>query len=232
MSFATLACAQVRSLAVVIAADGMHTVGDAITSRAGRCHTRTGAGQEVYVNSSEQERFEAVYAHAYDDVLRFVQRRMYASDVGLAEDVVADAMLVAWRRVGELPVELGDARAWLFGIARNCLLNSARSLRRHDALGVRVAQASGSGTTPDAADAVATQVDLSAAWEKLSPGDQEVVGLAVFEGLTSAQAAAVVGTTSGAFRIRLSRARAALRRHLEGAAQRLHETAPYEGTRS
>ena len=36
--------------------------------------------------------------------------------------------------------------------------------------------------------------------------------------LTAEQSAAVLGTTAGAYRVRLSRARAALRRHLAGAA--------------
>lgn len=184
------------------------------------------------MNSSEKERFGVVYADAYDDVLRFVQRRMPAADMGAAEDVVADAMLAAWRRVDLLPHELGDARAWIFGIARNCLLNSSRSLRRQDALGVRVAQSPGHGVTGDTADAVAAQVDLAAAWGRLTAAEQEVLALAVFEGLTSQQAAAVLGTTSGAFRLRLSRARATLRRHLEGVARHPHENAPYEGTRS
>ncbi len=182
------------------------------------------------MNSSAKERFGAIYVQAYDDLLRFVQRRLYASDVGLAEDVVADAMLTAWRRVDDLPCEVDDSRAWLFGIARNCLLNSTRSLRRNDALGVRVAQVA-PGVTADAADSAVLHVDLGAAWSRLSSAEQEVIALSVFEGLTSPQAAVVLGITSGAFRIRLSRARTALRRHLEGAAQRPHENAPFEETR-
>ena len=43
-----------------------------------------------------------------------------------------------------------------------------------------------------------------------------MLGLAVFEQLTSPQAGAVLGISATAFRLRLSRARAALRAHLDG----------------
>ena len=65
--------------------------------------------------------------------------------------------------------------------------------------------------SPDGADAVAARVDLALAWSQLSPTDQEALGLTVFEGLTSDQAGAVLGITATAYRVRLSRARAALR---------------------
>lgn len=41
-----------------------------------------------------RRQFGAAYDAAYDDVLRFVQRR---SEPGRAEDVVAETMLLAWR---------------------------------------------------------------------------------------------------------------------------------------
>jgi Sigma-70 region 2 len=62
-----------------------------------------------------EERFRSLYADAYEDVLRFVQRRVHAAH---AEDVVAEAFLVAWRRFEDAPRLPGDRRAWLFGIAR------------------------------------------------------------------------------------------------------------------
>ncbi len=64
----------------------------------------------------EVEAFEALFAANHDDLLRFATRR-----VGLdaAPDVVADVMLVAWRRRGEhSPV---DARLWLVGVAHNVI---------------------------------------------------------------------------------------------------------------
>lgn len=174
-------------------------------------------------SNSREERFRVAYAAAYNDVLRFVQRRTLLHQ---ADDVVAEAFLVAWRRVADLPDDPGDARAWLFGIARNCLFNQWRSAQRQDAVAVRVAEnvTETGGTTPDDADLIARRVDLATAWRELRPADQEVLALTVFDSLTSAQAGAVLDISPVAYRLRLSRARNTLRRHLEGAASNADAT--------
>ncbi len=158
-----------------------------------------------------QGTFQSLYQSVYSDLIRFVQRRTHPDQ---AEDVVADAFLVVWRRLNELPEDHEDARAWIFGITRNILLNSHRSEQRRYSLGVRLADATavsdGSG-----ADLVATRVDLGRAWLLLSEVHQETLGLAVLDELKAPQAAAVLGISPVAFRLRLSRARRALQLHLD-----------------
>ncbi len=58
-------------------------------------------------------------------------------------------------------------------------------------------------------------VDLSRAWRRLSPVHQEALALSTYEELTAGQAAAVLDISPVAFRLRLSRARRALRLHLD-----------------
>jgi RNA polymerase sigma-70 factor (ECF subfamily) len=159
-------------------------------------------------------RFRALYTSAYSDVLRFAQRRAHPSH---AEDVAADAFLVAWRRFDDAPVSADDVRAWLFGIARHCLLNTRRGQGRRDALAVRIADISPSTGPADHLDAdlVAHRVDLAAAWRQLSASHQEALSLTVFENLSSSQAGRVLAITPTACRLRLLRARHALRRHLD-----------------
>jgi RNA polymerase sigma-70 factor (ECF subfamily) len=124
---------------------------------------------------------------------------------------------VAWRRLDDAPTKPDDVRAWLFGIARHCLLNTRRGQGRRDALAVRVAETVPSARVADelTADPVAQRLDLAAAWRRLSETDQEALSLTVFEDLTSPQAARVLGITSAAYRLRLLRARRALRRQLD-----------------
>jgi RNA polymerase sigma-70 factor (ECF subfamily) len=159
--------------------------------------------------------YEALFTRTYPDVLRFVARRAHPSH---AEDVAAEVYLVAWRRLDELPDGEG-ARAWLFGVARNVLLTDHRSASRRAALDVRLADAR---QHPDGDDAalVSARVDLSRAWQRLTPDQRECLALTALDGLTSAEAAAVLGTSAVAYRIRLSRARAALRVHLDPPAPR------------
>lgn len=180
------------------------------------------------MNGTTQDRLAAytsAYAAGYDDLLRYVQRRLHPDGAG-AEDVVAEAMTIAWRRVEDLPSGLDDARAWLFGIARNCLLNDARSRRRRDALGVRLADVDSATVTPDGADAAISRVDLARAWSRLSDVEQEVLALAVFEGLDSRRAGQVLGLSAAAYRVRLSRARAALRQGLSSTDVQAHAAGP------
>lgn len=163
-----------------------------------------------------EARFRALFTDAYPDVLRFAQRRVHPSH---AEDVAADAFLVAWRRLDTAPATTGDTRAWLFGIARNCLLNTRRGLGRQDALAVRIteiAPPAAAGHPED--DAAASRLDLADAWRRLTAAEQETLALTVFEELTSGQAARVLGVTATSYRLRLLRARRALRRALHPAA--------------
>ncbi|MPY10704.1 RNA polymerase sigma factor [Arthrobacter bussei] len=158
-----------------------------------------------------QETFQLLYQTVYSDLIRFVQRRTHAHH---AEDVVADAFLVVWRRLDELPKDHEDARAWVFGIARNILLNNHRSEQRRSSLEVRLTDTT-AFSDDSGADLVATRVDVSRAWLMLSAVHQETLGLAVLEELKAPQAAAVLGISPVAFRLRLSRARRALQLHLD-----------------
>lgn len=155
-----------------------------------------------------EARFAALYSDAYLDVLRFVQRRVPPEQ---AEDVVADAFFVAWRSLDQAPPQAADLRAWLFGIARHVLLNERRGNQRRAALAVRVSQLQPSeGGRHLDLEAVPLQIDLAAAWKRLSAAEQEALALTVFDDLTSPQAALVLGITSTAYRLRLMRARRAL----------------------
>lgn len=152
--------------------------------------------------------FRSLYESAYGDLLRFVQRRTEATS---AEDVVAEAFLVVWRRFAEAPSSEDDARAWVFGITRNLLLNARRGEQRRQSLGVRLADLSPDLFSVCHADLVGSRIDLSRAWVLLSEVHQETLGLAVFENMAAPQAAKVLGISPVAFRLRLTRARRALR---------------------
>lgn len=160
-----------------------------------------------------EQRFRALYDAAYVDLLRFASRRVHPTQ---AEDVVGDVMLVAWRRLDEVPTDTSAARGWLFGVARKTIQNARRREGRQDAVAVRLSEARHDAT--DAGhhpDLVACRADIAAAWPLLSATDQEAIALSVLDRLTAPEAAAVLGISSTAFRLRLSRARRALRRQLD-----------------
>lgn len=165
-----------------------------------------------FATRADRERaFRSVYTEVYPDVLRFIQRRTTPDQ---AEDVAAEVFLVVWRRQEDLPRVTGEARAWIFGVARNVLLNAQRAERRRDALGIRLADPTLQPSPAAGTDGVIGRVDLAQAWRWLSARDQEAIALAVFDKLTSTQAAQILDISPVAFRLRLSRARRSLRQLL------------------
>jgi len=108
--------------------------------------------------SAEQEHaFKSLYEEVYGDLVKFVQRR---TDHDRAEDVVADVFLVVWRRFQDAPGGLDGARAWVFGIARNVLLNERRGELRRSALGVRLADTASLPQATAEVEAIVNRVDL------------------------------------------------------------------------
>jgi RNA polymerase sigma-70 factor (ECF subfamily) len=161
-----------------------------------------------------EEQFSELFAATYASVLRFIERRVHPSH---AEDIAAEVFVVAWRRFDDVPLELDDARAWLFGVARLTLMSGIRGERRREALAVRIAQNRlGHGDTSGLdAELLARRLDLERAWARLSARHQEVLALTVWDGLDSPRAARVLGISPVAYRLRLSRARRALRALVE-----------------
>ena len=150
--------------------------------------------------------FSAVYRECYPRVLAYT-----ASHAGarLAEDLTSETFTIAWRKLDDMPAH---ALPWLLGIARN-LVREARRQASHDEL-----------VDAPAADDYAV-VELRAALAGLAPADQEVLTLIAWHGLSSAEAAQVLGCSTATFFVRLHRARRRLRRALSSpTADRVRES--------
>jgi len=80
---------------------------------------------------SSRADFEALYRSCADELGRFVVRAL-AGDRAHAEDVVQEVFARAWQHA-ERVASARDPRAFLFGIARNVLLEDERSRRRRSA---------------------------------------------------------------------------------------------------
>ena len=158
----------------------------------------------------EQAEFRALFQRNYEDLVRFVERRVHPL---AAEDVVAEVFLIAWRRLQDVPDDPDQARPWLFAVAQRTLANQRRGDARRLSLDIRVGQQH-QAVTEDHSAEVATRLDLARAWSRLRAADQEALTLTRLDGLTGPQAAAVLGISTTAFSLRLVRARRRLRAHL------------------
>lgn len=150
----------------------------------------------------DAEAFEALYHTHYAALLRYGARRI---DHDAALDVVAETFLIAWRRPDAVPLD--DPLPWLYATARRVLANHRRGLARRDQLDERIGATGPPPVTADHADGVAARTDVQRALAALSPGDQEVLLLTEWDGLSAQVAAEVLGCSLSAFKVRLHRAR-------------------------
>jgi RNA polymerase sigma-70 factor (ECF subfamily) len=146
----------------------------------------------------------AVEANA-SDLLTYLLRRVGPDD---APDLLGETMVVAWRRVGDLPPDIERARMWLFGIARATLLNHARGQRRRWALADRIRLVPSAERSGPAADAGAEVRDAIA---RLDPEQAELVRLVHWDGFSLVEAAELLGIPASTARGRHQRAKDELR---------------------
>lgn len=151
--------------------------------------------------------FRRLFAEHHRHVLAYALRR--TEQRADADDVVAGTFAVAWRRFADAP-EAELRLAWLYAIAARVLANQRRSLRRLVALRSRL-RAQPPPDTRERADLE----EVVAALLELSPQEQEILRLAPWEGLTTAELALTLGCSENAAAIRLHRARKRLAEQLE-----------------
>jgi len=151
---------------------------------------------------ARRRRFEEIYAANHAAITGYVLRRTANPDD--AADVIAETFLACWRRLGDVPGG-GDARLWLYGVARRVLANQHRGERRRTALADRLrADLAAAYRVREYSGELA---GISAAFRSLPADDREILALAAWEGLTTGQIAAVLGCSANAVRIRRHRAR-------------------------
>ncbi len=166
-----------------------------------------------------RRRFEEIYVAHYADLLAYVRRRTTSPED--AADALAETFATAWRRIGDVPAGPA-ARLWLYGVARRVLANGRRAETRRSALVERLGaelalwdarRREEPPWPPDHGELDAVR----RAFRRLGADDREVLALASWEGLASAEIATVLGCSRGAARLRLHRARKRLAAELSSA---------------
>jgi RNA polymerase sigma-70 factor, ECF subfamily len=157
---------------------------------------------------SRVARFTEIFGTCYGPVLAYARRRVGPD---LAQDVVAEAFLAAWRNVEEMPPQ---PLPWLYRAAQFAVANQRRTVARRGRLDDRVRLLADSAPVPDPSESVASDLELAAAFRAMSEADREVLRLAAWEGLSTAGIGEVIGCSTAAAKGRLHRARMRLSRRL------------------
>lgn len=162
---------------------------------------------KMAATTDQQQWLDRIWALHSGAVFAYAARRVGRER---AEDVVADTFVVAWRHREQRPQQ---DLPWLLGVARRVIGESFRADERRQRLQDRAAAGGPAVETADATRALAALEALAA----LDEPEREVLLLTAWEGLSSRQAAAVLGTSPAAYRMRLGRARRHLRRSMADA---------------
>ena len=166
--------------------------------------------RESQHRSAVEARFAQVFAHL--GLLSAYARRRGARD---PDAIAAEAMTIAWRRLSAVPRD--DPRPWLIATARNLVLADRR---RH---GAPLQDLEGAEpAAPPEHPILELDHELEAALATLSEADREALLLIAWEDLTPSAAAASLGISAAAFRVRLHRARRRLLYELGARADRRH----------
>jgi RNA polymerase sigma-70 factor (ECF subfamily) len=143
-----------------------------------------------------------------------VFRHLIATGVSRAdaEDLSAATFLELWRKRHAVRFVDGSVLPWLIVTARNVARNADRARRRYERfLGSLPAPA----PVPDPADAFGETDDrmahVRAVLASVKPADADLLALTAVEGVTVREAAAVLGMSESAAKMRLSRLRTHLR---------------------
>jgi RNA polymerase sigma-70 factor (ECF subfamily) len=161
-------------------------------------------------------------AERYRELVERHERRVYAvawsrlGDATLAEEVTQEAFIRAYRRLWLLG-DAGKFSGWIASIARHVAINFGmrrrRELNKRERWALEQTQAADS---PDAeADAPCTPETLRHTLAELPAAHRECLVLFYLEGRSGVEAAATLGISEAALRVRLHRTRAALRERLE-----------------
>jgi RNA polymerase sigma-70 factor (ECF subfamily) len=158
--------------------------------------------------------FTQFYRAHVDEVTRFVARRV--ADPQLAADLTAEVFLAVIEAAARYRGSVGGPRTWLYGIARNVIAAEfRRSAREHRAelmaAGRRLLDADDIERMAEKIDALRQVRELHAELQALPEGERAVLELVSVDGLTVAEAAAALNIRQVTARVRLHRARLALR---------------------
>jgi RNA polymerase sigma-70 factor (ECF subfamily) len=158
-----------------------------------------------------QDLYDTYRTMAYSIALRIT------ADAWLAEDVVQDAFLGAWRNAARYVEGKGSVKTWLLSIVHHRAVDAVRRRRPTVELPEREDVPPQSLTLPDIWQEVAGNLDrheIASAMATLSDVQREAIELAYFGGLTQQEIAARTGTPLGTVKSRIRLGLLALRRAL------------------
>jgi RNA polymerase sigma-70 factor, ECF subfamily len=147
-----------------------------------------------------EEAARALYRTYSGELYGFAVNRL--GDRGLAEEVVQDVFMRVWRHAPDYDPSRGSVRTWLYGIARNAIVDLERHRARRPPLATREPETEGGSAHDEPIERALLRWQVQAALERLTPEHREVVRLAHLGGLSVKEIADLTGLPTGTVKSR------------------------------
>jgi RNA polymerase sigma-70 factor, ECF subfamily len=165
---------------------------------------RTGAG--------DRSAFEKLYQRYSRPVFGLALRRL--GDRGRAEDALQETFVSIWRSARTYKPERGPGAPWLYGVARNAIVDRSRA--RQEPPAEAPDEASLEIGPDERAEQTWTQWQVHGALARLPEREREVIALAYWSGLSQSEVAAQLGIPLGTVKTRTRSALLRIAEILEG----------------
>jgi RNA polymerase sigma-70 factor, ECF subfamily len=174
--------------------------------------TEVDSDQEVItrVLAGDRDAFAALIQRYSDPLYRHALGMTGSPDV--AEDILQTSFIKAYNHLGEVR---GRFDAWLFRIVANGCKDWLKNIRRTHVSYEEDDQASGYATPDEDLDRTELRTDLDEALAQLAPSLREAFIMKHVEGRSYEEMADLLGTTVGALKMRVHRARESLQALLQ-----------------
>ncbi|MGH9208817.1 MAG: sigma-70 family RNA polymerase sigma factor, partial [Acidimicrobiales bacterium] len=134
---------------------------------------------------AEEALMKALYDEHAGVLWRYALR--LTGDASRAEDVVQETLMRAWQH----PEVIGDpersARAWLFTVARNMIIDERRSARFRNVVGSLDDSGTPEPSAPDEVDSALDRLLIADAMTQMSAEHRAVVERSYYRGWSTAQ---------------------------------------------
>ena len=136
-------------------------------------------------------------------------------DRGLAEEVVQDVFTRVWRHADSFDPGRASFRTWIYGIARNAIIDIERRRSVRFGLALRGEDERERAASDESIERALLGWQVSTALARLTPEHRQVIRLAHFQGMRLREIAELTGLPLGTVKSRVSYALRGLRLALE-----------------
>ena len=166
-----------------------------------RLGRRPAARQEAPPSLRSEQDVRLAYDRHGQELLGFACNAL--ADRQLAEDVVQETFVRAWRSAASFDHRRASLRTWLFAIARNVVIDVGRNKAARVPLAAPADAGEQQRDPRDPFDQLLTRIELDEALRRLSPEHRQVVLEVYFLGRTCADLADDLGIPASTVRSRL-----------------------------